>query len=113
MAVSSKKQLSLFKDKQKTKQPTNVSQTKQFHVGGGSVGEVGGGGVAKEEGIRQWIKGLNTVTKHQPTYFTIVGVPVHEAGIMTRVPGRHFAITGGDEESAVSRILQTCEGCFL
>jgi len=52
MAVSSKKQLSLFKDKQKTKQPTNVSQTKQFHVGGGSVGEVGGV-VAKEEGIRQ------------------------------------------------------------
>lgn len=43
MAVSSKKQFSLFKDKQKTKQPTNVSQTKQFHVGGGSVGEVGGG----------------------------------------------------------------------
>ena len=50
------------------------------------MGEVGGGG-AKEEGIRQRIKGLNTVTKHQPTYFTTVGVPVHEAGIMTSVPG--------------------------
>lgn len=104
MAISSKKQFSLFKDKQ------NKNKTNNKYKSNKTISLLG---CAKEEGIRQRIKGLNTVTKHQPTYFTIVGVPVHEAGIMTSVPGRHFAVTRGDEESAVSRVLKTCEGCFL